>query len=110
KIGHYVPARVTPRPLPRYPAVTRDLAIVVEESFPAGEIVEEIRTLGNPQIESVRLFDCYRGAPIPAGKKSLAYSIAYRALERTMTDAEVNAIHDTVRARLAERFAVELRS
>jgi phenylalanyl-tRNA synthetase beta chain len=109
-LGHYVPARVTPRPLPRFPAVTRDLAVVVEESFQAGEIVEEIRALANPQIESVRLFDCYRGAPIPAGKKSLAYSIAYRDPERTLTDAEVNAIHETIRLRLSQRFAVELRS
>ena len=66
EVARYVPRRVAPRPLPRFPAVTRDLAVVVDETFHAGDIVEEIRALGNPQIESVRLFDCYRGAPIPS--------------------------------------------
>src|SRR5207249_2523456 len=83
--------RLALRPLPRFPAVTRDLAVVVDEAFRAGDILEEIRALQNPHIELVRLFDCYRGAPVPAGKKSLAYTIAYRAPDRTLTDEEVNA-------------------
>jgi phenylalanyl-tRNA synthetase beta chain len=58
----------------------------------------------------VRLFDCYRGAPIPPGKKSLAYSIAYRAPDRTLTDDEVNALHAGVLERLASRFALEFRA
>jgi len=57
----------------------------------------------------VRLFDCYRGAPIAAGKKSLAYTIAYRAPDRTLTDEEVNALHAAVLQRLAGRFALEFR-
>src|SRR5947207_420157 len=79
ELAHYVPRRLALRPLPRFPAVTRDLAVVVDEAFRAGDILEEIRALQNPHIEMVRLFDCYRGAPIAAGKKSLAYTIAYRA-------------------------------
>jgi phenylalanyl-tRNA synthetase beta chain len=109
-LAHYVPRRVALRPLPRFPAVTRDIAVVVDEAFPAGEIVEEIRALGSSEIESVRLFDCYRGVPIPGGKKSLAYTIAYRAADRTLTDDEVNGLHATVLARLTGRFALELRS
>jgi phenylalanyl-tRNA synthetase beta chain len=109
-LGHYLPRRVAPRPLPRFPAVTRDLAVVVDEAFRAGEIIEEIRALGDPQIETVRLFDCYRGAPIAAGKKSLAYTIAYRAPDRTLTDDEVNGLHAAVLERLARRFAVEFRT
>jgi len=109
-LAHYVPRHLALRPLPRFPAVTRDLAVVVDEAFRAGDILEEIRTLQNPQIELVRLFDCYRGAPIAAGKKSLAYTIAYRAPDRTLTDEEVNALHAAVLQRLAGRFALELRS
>jgi phenylalanyl-tRNA synthetase beta chain len=56
------------------------------------------------------LFDCYRGEPIPPGKKSLAYTLAYRAPDRTLTDDEVNALHARVRERLQARFALELRS
>jgi phenylalanyl-tRNA synthetase beta chain len=110
EVAHYVPRRLALHPLPRYPAVTRDLAVVVDEAFRAGEIVEEVRALGSPQIEAVRLFDCYRGAPIPAGKKSLAYSIAYRSADRTLTDDEVNALHGTVVERLTSRFTLEFRS
>jgi phenylalanyl-tRNA synthetase beta chain len=110
ELGHYLPRRVALRPLPRFPAVVRDIAVVVDEPFRAGEILEEVRALGSPQIESVRLFDCYRGAPVPAGKKSLAYSIAYRAPDRTLTDDEVNALHAEVVQRLTTRFRLEVRS
>ena len=110
ELGHYVPRRLALRPLPRFPAVTRDLAVVVDEGFRAGEIVEEIRALANPQIEMVRLFDCYRGAPIPAGRKSLAYTIAYRAADRTLTDDEVNGLHAAVLERLTKRFTLEFRT
>jgi phenylalanyl-tRNA synthetase beta chain len=110
ELAHYLPRRVALRPLPRFPAVVRDIAVVVDEPFRAGEILEEVRALGSPQIESVRLFDCYRGAPIPTGKKSLAYSIAYRAPDRTLTDDEVNALHADVVQRLTTRFRLEVRS
>jgi phenylalanyl-tRNA synthetase beta chain len=109
-VARYVPRRVTPRPLPRFPAVTRDLAVIVDETFHAGDIVEEIRALSNPQIESVRLFDCYRGAPIPSGRKSLAYSIAYRAPDRSLTDDEVNTLHAAALEHLKRRFTLEFRS
>ena len=109
-LAHYVPRRSSPRPLPRFPAVTRDIAVVVEEGFLSDAILEEISALHDPRIESARLFDCYRGAPIPPGKKSLAYSIAYRAADRTLTDDEVNVLHDHLRTHLRDRFALELRS
>jgi phenylalanyl-tRNA synthetase beta chain len=110
EVGHYVPRRVALGPLPRFPAVTRDIAVIVDEAFLAGEIVEEVRALGVPQIESVRLFDCYRGTPIPPGRKSLAYTIAYRAPDRTLTDDEVNALHAAVLDRLMQRFPLEPRT
>ena len=109
-VGAYVPRRVALRQLARFPAVTRDIAVVVDEAFRAGEIVQEVRALGEAHIESVRLFDCYRGAPIAAGKKSLAYTIAYRAADRTLTDEEVNSLHAAVLDRLVRRFSLELRT
>jgi phenylalanyl-tRNA synthetase beta chain len=109
-VGQYRPARLGVRPLPRFPSVTRDIAMVVDDDFAADAIRDEVRALAEPLIESVRLFDCYRGAPIPPGKKSLAYTIAYRAPDRTLTDEEVNALQDRVRRHLAGRFALELRS
>jgi len=109
-LADYGSRRVELRPLPRFPAVTRDLAVIVDEAFPAAAILEEIRSLADPRIESVRLFDCYHGTPVPPGKKSLAYSIAYRAPDRTLTDEEVSGVHAGVLQRLRERFRLELRS
>src|SRR5207244_4124964 len=83
-------------------------AVIVDEAFPAAAILEEIRSLADPRIESVRLFDCYHGTPVPPGKKSLAYSIAYRAPDRTLTDEEVSGVHAGVLQRLRERFRLEL--
>jgi phenylalanyl-tRNA synthetase beta chain len=110
ELGHYGPRRVGLKAVPRFPAVSRDIAVIVDDAFEAASILEEIRAVGDPLIESVRCFDCYRGTPIPAGKKSLAYTLAYRHPERTLTDDEVNAAHARIRAHLAARFALELRS
>jgi phenylalanyl-tRNA synthetase beta chain len=109
-LAHYGPRRVGVRPLPRFPAVTRDIAVVVDDVFLAETIVEEIRALGDPLVESVVLFDCYRGAPVAEGHKSLAYSIAYRSPDRTLTDDEVNAAHERVRAHLGAHLPITLRS
>jgi phenylalanyl-tRNA synthetase beta chain len=109
-VGYYRPRRAGVRPLPRFPAVARDIAVIVDEIFPADTILEEIRALGDPLIASASIFDCYRGTPIPPGKKSLAYTIAYRAPDRTLTDDEVNAVHARVREHLRARCALELRS
>jgi phenylalanyl-tRNA synthetase beta chain len=110
-LAHYGPRRVGVDALPRFPAVTRDIAMVVVDDFCADDVLGEIRALSDSRIESARLFDCYRGAPIPTGRKSLAYTIAYRAADRTLTDAEVAALHEQVRAHVLRRFpTIELRS
>src|SRR5262249_12424863 len=110
EVAHYRPRRVGVRSLPRFPAITRDIAVVVDESFQAESILEEVRALADPLVESASVFDCYRGTQIPEGKKSLAYTIAYRASDRTLTDEEVSAAHERVRAHPNARFALTLRS
>jgi phenylalanyl-tRNA synthetase beta chain len=109
-LAHYGPRRVGVRPLPRFPAVTRDIAVVVDDAFLAATIVEVIRALADPLVESVTLFDRYQGAPIPEGHTSLAYTVAYRAPDRTLTDEEVNAAHERVRAHLSAHLPLTLRS
>ncbi|GIW40681.1 MAG: phenylalanine--tRNA ligase beta subunit [Candidatus Binatia bacterium] len=97
------------RDLPRFPAVVRDFAIVVPDRFASAEVLEFVRSRSHPWVEDVRVFDEYRGAPVPAGKKGLAYSVTYRSEERTLTDEEVNAVHEELVRALTERFGVELR-
>jgi phenylalanyl-tRNA synthetase beta chain len=105
-----LPARpVAHRPLPRFPAVQRDLAVVVGTGVPAALVTEAIRAIPNPHLKRVTLFDVYTGAQVGAGRKSLAYSLLYQADDRTLTDAEVNAMHGEVVERLRRSLGAEVR-
>lgn len=96
-------------PLPRFPAVTHDIAVVLDDSWANDSVEQEITRTGAPLLADVTLFDVYRGAPIPAGKKSLAYSLSYRAPDRTLTDEEVMAVEARVIESLNARFDAYLR-
>jgi phenylalanyl-tRNA synthetase beta chain len=97
------------REAPRFPSVERDVALVVEESVRSGAVLDAILGQRHPLVESARLFDDYRGAGIPPGRKSLAYSISYRAADRTLTDHEVNAAHEDILAKVATVVPFERR-
>ena len=109
RVVQYCPGRVIFRPLPRFPAVSRDIAVIVDDGFPAQQVLDAVKEAAEPLVEEVRVFDHYTGSPIPAGKKSLAYTIAYRASNRTLTDDEVNAMHDQLVARLVRQLPLEVR-
>jgi phenylalanyl-tRNA synthetase beta chain len=89
--------------------VVRDLAIVADEDLPAQTVLDTIAECPDLLVEDVHLFDVYRGSPLPAGKKSLAYSIAYRAADRTLTDEEVNRLHQRLVETVTNRLGVRLR-
>jgi phenylalanyl-tRNA synthetase beta chain len=84
------------RDLPRFPATTRDLALVVDEDVHAGDIERTIRDAAGELAESVVLFDVYRGEPIPHGRKNLAFRLTLRAPDRTLTSAEADAARQAV--------------
>ena len=105
----YARRHLAVRSIPKFPAVERDLAVVVDEAFPAQRIISWVRSLQNALIEDMRVFDEYRGSPIPEGKKNLAYSISYRAENRTLTDAEVNALHQDLVSQIGQVFGAQLR-
>jgi phenylalanyl-tRNA synthetase beta chain len=98
------------RGIPRYPPVRRDLAFVVDEGIPAGPVRDEVFAAGGELVERVVLFDVFSGAPIPAGKKSLAFSVDFRAPDRTLTDEEAEEEVRRIVGRLGSRFGAELRS
>jgi phenylalanyl-tRNA synthetase beta chain len=97
------------RPLPKFPAVYRDLSLVVGDDLEVEKVAEAIWSFHQPFIDEVNLFDMYRGIPIPEGKKGVAYRIRYQANDRTLTDEEVNRYHEKVIFQLKEIFRVELR-
>ncbi len=106
----YAPRKISVHNLPRFPSVGRDFALVVERDFQSQRIVSWINSLGEALIEHVEVFDEYRGAPIPENKKSLAYKISYRAEDRTLTDTEINALHQQLVSEIGKVFGAELRS
>lgn len=99
----------TYRAVPRYPAVERDLALIVPEDVPAGRILDLIRREGGELLQAVKLFDLYRGEQVPPGAKSLAYSLTYQSFAKTLTDEEVNLIHQRIIDALAREVAARLR-
>lgn len=95
--------------LPKYPAITRDIALVVEDKIEVASIEEVIMDNAGGLVEACRLFDVYKGNQIGQGYKSVAYSIVYRSLEKTLTDDDVVAVHDKILAQLKARLGAELR-
>jgi phenylalanyl-tRNA synthetase beta chain len=97
------------RALPRFPASTRDLAVVVAEALAAGEVSSSLLREAPELLESVTLFDIYRGAPVPEGHKSLAFHLVYRDPAATLTDKRVDDAHARVAASAEQRFSAALR-
>ncbi len=110
KLLQYAPRRIAASALPRFPAVERDVAIVVDRDFASQQVIGWINDLDEPLIEHVEVFDQYVGAPIPDGKKSLAYRVSYRAEDKTLTDTEINELHQKLVDRLGKTFGAERRS
>jgi phenylalanyl-tRNA synthetase beta chain len=103
------PAGVRYEPLPRFPAVQRDLAIVVSAEVTAGQVEAAIRAMNVPLLTRLTLFDVYTGGQVGAGRRSLAWSLTFQAPDRTLTDAEVNRVHELIVAEVARRFRAEVR-
>lgn len=95
--------------MPRYPSSRRDIALLVGEKVAAGEVVEKIRAVDRESIKSVDVIDLYQGGKIPHGKKSLAFSLEYRAHDRTLTSQEIQNLHAKVIESVRSAFGAELR-
>ena len=96
-------------PLPKYPAVSRDIAVVCDEALTVAALESCIRKAGGKLLRQVRLFDIYRGKGIAEGKKSLAFSLTLRADDRTLTDADSDGVISAVLSRLDAELGAKLR-
>jgi phenylalanyl-tRNA synthetase beta chain len=97
------------KPISEFPPARRDLAVVTPEEKSVAEVLREIRAGGGERLAEVELFDVYRGGSLPPGHRSLAFRLEYRAPDRTLTDAEVDAMHGKVVERLAKQ-GIKLRA
>ncbi len=98
------------RPLPRFPAVERDFAMVVKEEVPAAQMIVAMREAGGTLLETVEVFDLYRGEKIPPDHKSLAFALRFRATDRTLSEEEVDRLRQALLKRLREACGAELRA
>ncbi len=95
--------------VPKYPAIDRDMALVVKDEIPASAIEEIILQNGGRLLTEVNLFDVYKGSQIPDSFKSLAYSLTFQSQEKTLTDDEITAVFQKIQKELSDKFGVELR-
>ncbi len=104
-------ADVTPAfvPLSRFPHVSRDSALLLDEGIPASEVLERLNRNRAKIVEDVTLFDLYTGTGVAAGKKSLGVRICYRDMNKTLTEDEVARVHDRMIQSLCKELAAEIR-
>ena len=102
KIQHY-------EPISKYPAITRDVALVIDKEVSNTEIEATLREKSNHHLEQIQLFDVYSGKHIPENKKSVAYTLTYRDKHNTLTEDEVNKEFEQAIAALKAAFEIEIR-
>lgn len=96
-------------PISKYPSITRDIALLVDDDVENATIVEAIKQKGGAYLKDIHLFDVYAGSHLPAGKKSLAYTLTYQDDKGTLTEDQVNAAFDKVTAYLQDKVDAEIR-
>lgn len=109
KLYEYASFDRTYKALPKYPAMTRDIAVLVKDSVIVKDIEDIIKAKGGKLLENIQLFDVFKGKQIPEGYKSVAYNISFRASDRTLTDDEVNAPMKKIIKELEEKLEAQLR-
>jgi phenylalanyl-tRNA synthetase beta chain len=97
------------KPLPPFPGIRRDVAMLVPEATTHEAVLQTVKQAKPANLESVELFDVFRGRNVPEGQKSLAYAFTYRSPEKTLTDGEVNSVHDRLVEQFREKLAAVIR-
>ena len=109
RLMHYQLPDPVYTPLPKYPAVSRDLALVCDEHVTVSQVEKVITAAAGKLLRDVKLFDIYRGIGVPDGKKSLAFSLELRADDRTLTDSDSESVMKDILTALSEKLGAVLR-
>lgn len=103
-----IPESLQAKPIPKYPATSRDVTVIIDRDIEAGNLLAFIRNLNEGLVEQLSLFDVFADDPIPSGKKSVSFRIVYRSHEETLEDDMVNDIHKRLSERLIDHFNAAL--
>lgn len=101
--------RVMLEQIPRYPAIERDLALVMDEQLPAVQALDIIREAGGDLLKNTVVFDIYSGAQVPSGYKSMAFKMTFQSREKTLTETEVNSLMEEIRDSLSRQIGAKMR-
>lgn len=108
KIAGLIPEIRNSQPIPRYPAIYRDITIIVDRRIEAQTVLEAVENFQEKLIENLHLFDVFEGDPIAAGKKSVSFRVTYRSPGKTLEDDDVNDLHKSITERLLNAFDATL--
>ena len=105
-----LPEAITARPLPRFPSISRDITVIVDNGIQGGSVLKELQTLVASEVlaESAHLFDMYQGSTLPEGKKSLSFRVVYRSEEKTLKDKMVKGLHEKISRALIRKFDADV--
>jgi len=95
-------------PIPRFPFTDRDITLIVDNHVQAGDILEKVKWFGEKLMEDIRILNVYTGSPIPSGKKSISLRIVYRSYSETLSDQQVNRVHQQLTDRIIQEFNATL--
>ncbi len=103
-----IPDTIVAQQLPKYPSTSRDATLILDHDIEAQSLIDRVKTMDQPLVEDVHIFDVYRGAPVPENRKSISLRIIYRSAQETLEDETVNQIHKTITDRLVAQFRADL--
>ncbi len=103
-----IPDTKTFTPIPKFPFTDRDITLIVDNHIQAGDILDNVRLFKENLMEDIRVLDVYSGEPIPAGKKSISLRVVYRSFMETLSDQQVNGVHQQLTNRIIEEFNATL--
>ena len=108
KLISLIPPVTTAKSIPRFPAIYRDITIIVDREIETQTVIETVDSIGETLVERVHLFDVFEGDPIAAGKKSVSFRVTYRSSTKTLEDDDVNDLHKAITNRLLKAFRATL--
>jgi phenylalanyl-tRNA synthetase beta chain len=108
KLINYIPDTTSVSPIPKFPATSRDITLIVNKDIEVNNILQSVVNLNEELVENIHLFDVFEGDPIPAGRKSISFRITYRSSSETLEDNRTNNLHKSISDRLVEKFDATL--
>ena len=108
KIYPAIPQTKSYRPIPKFPAIYRDITIIVDRNIETQTVLDAAENMREALVESLQLFDVFEGDPIAAGKKSVSFRVTYRSPDKTLEDDDVNDLHKAITEKLLEAFDATL--